>query len=604
MSSRIRILGEGVANMIAAGEVVEAPFSVVKELVENSLDAGATEIAVDIKGGGSDLIRVADNGHGMNRDDALIAFNRFATSKLTSAEELASVATLGFRGEALPSIASVSRVRLTTCERGANEGTEVNLVGGEIRDVRPAGRAAGTTVEVSSLFFNTPARRKFLRSDSVEVRRIMELLTEYAVLYPSVRLDIAVDGKLALGLAAADGAAERVAGVLGGSVSKEMLPVDYTDDGGRADGLIGRPTIARPRGAQQVVAVNGRPVRSRLINAAVRSGYGELLPQNRHPVVFLMLALDPRLVDVNVHPTKREVRFSDTRAVFGLVENAVRKSLMSHDTAPTLATYEARHAGRRSASSGERGATAWMPEGGTSPRGRRTGTDLSESPSAEQETMFPATVREASGAGDGVTEELRRETGADEQHAKFWQLHQSYVFVQTREGVLVVDQHAAHERVLYEKARVALSGATESGPGQQLLFPVAVDLSPGEWASFDEARHLLGRLGFTIKEMSGRTVLMEAVPGAFPRWPHDRILQDILADLPSGDRDVRGMVESIAKTVACKAAIKAGDRLTQDEMRSLIDQLFATELPYSCPHGRPTFMRMTSEELDKRFGRT
>jgi len=579
VGSRIRILSETVANMIAAGEVVEAPFSVVQELVENALDSGATEITVDIKGGGSDLVRVCDNGSGMNRDDALAAFDRFATSKLSTADDLGGISTLGFRGEALPSMASVSRMRLVTCEDGSVEGTEVVLVGGEVRDVRPAGRASGTTVEVSSLFYNTPARRKFLKSDSVEVRRIMELLTEYAVLYPSVRLDVAIDGKLTLGLMAVDSLAERVAGVLGSRLAAEMLPVSFADEGGSVEGLVGRPTIARPRGAQQVVAINGRPVKSRLIGAAVRSGYAELLPRNRHPVVFLMLTLDGALVDVNVHPTKREVRFGNTRRIFGLVEAAVRAALMSHDTAPTLSTYEVRAAGRSETGSPDAAAAA------------------------TPELQFPTVVRETEPAavpGDG----LRTETGDDEHHAKFWQLHQSYVFVQTREGVLVVDQHAAHERVLYEKARVALSGAAETGPSQQLLFPVAVDLSPGEWESFDDVRPLLDKLGFTIQSMSGRTVLLEAVPGAFPKWPHDRILHDILTELPSGKPDVRDLIENIAKTVACKAAIKAGDKLTQEEMRALIDQLFATELPYSCPHGRPTFMRMTSEELDKRFGRT
>jgi DNA mismatch repair protein MutL len=565
--------------MIAAGEVVEAPFSIVKELIENALDAGATEIAVDIKGGGSDLVRVSDNGSGMSRDDALAAFDRFATSKLTTADDLEGISTLGFRGEALPSIASVSRTRLVTCEDGDVEGTEVDLVGGEVRNVIPAGRTRGTTVEVSSLFYNTPARRKFLKSDSVEVRRIMDLLTEYAVLHPSIRLDVAIDGKLALGLMAVDTLAERVAGVLGSRTAAEMLPVSLMEEDGSVEGLVGRPTIARARGAQQVVAINGRPVRSRLVGAAVRSGYGELLPRNRHPVVFLMLTVDGSLVDVNVHPTKREVRFGNSRRIFGLVENAVRSALMSHDTAPTLSTYEVRTAGRSGVESQSVAAVT------------------------TSELQFPTVVRENEPVA--VSEdELRTETGDDEHHAKFWQLHQSYVFIQTREGVLIVDQHAAHERVLYEKARVALSGAAEAGPSQQLLFPVAVELSPGEWESFDGVRPLLDKLGFTIRPMSGRTVLLEAVPGAFPKWSHDRILHDILTELPSGRRDVRDLVESIATTVACKAAIKAGDRLTEEEMRSLIDQLFATELPYSCPHGRPTFMRMTSEELDKRFGRT
>ena len=565
--------------MIAAGEVVEAPFSLVKELVENALDAGATEIAVDIKGGGSDLVRVSDNGSGMNRDDALAAFDRFATSKLSTANDLEGISTLGFRGEALPSMASVSRMRLVTCEDGDVEGMEVSLVGGEVRNVRPAGRGRGTTVEVSSLFYNTPARRKFLKSDSVEVRRIMELLTEYAVLHPSIRLDVAIDGKLALGLMAVDTLAERVAGVLGSRVAAEMLPVSHTEESGSVEGLVGRPTIARVRGAQQVVAINGRPVKSRLIGAAVRSGYAELLPHNRHPVIFLMLTVNGSLVDVNVHPTKREVRFSDSRRIFGLVEAAVRSALMSHDTAPTLSTYEVRTAGRSEA--GTQSATAV----------------------ATSELQFPTMVRENEPPAVSE-EELRTETGGDEQHTKFWQLHQSYVFIQTREGVLIVDQHAAHERVLYEKARVALSGAAEAGPSQQLLFPVAVELSPGEWESFDDVRPLLDKLGFTIGSMSGRTVLLEAVPAAFPKWPNDRILHDILTELPSGRPDVRDLIESIATTVACKAAIKAGDRLTEEEMRALIDQLFATELPYSCPHGRPTFMRMTSEELNKRFGRT
>jgi DNA mismatch repair protein MutL len=581
VASRIRILNESVANMIAAGEVVEGPSSVVKELVENAIDAGATEIAIDVKGGGSDLVRVSDNGCGMGRDDALAAFNRFATSKLESAGDLETITTLGFRGEALPSIASVSRMRLVTCEEESVEGTEVNVVGGEVRDVRPVGRARGTTVDVSSLFFNTPARRKFLKSDRVEVRRILELMTEYAALYTTIRLDLAVDGKLVLGLMPTDSLAERVAGILGGSAVGETLPVSRASDSFSIRGLVGRPSIARPRGSQQVVAVNGRPIRSRLISAAVRSGYAELLPHNRHPVFFLLLTLDSSEVDVNVHPTKREVRFGDNRRVFALVEGAVREALMSHDTAPTLASYD--------------------PAASTGPKT----ADASAARAVAQELAFPSEIRETgttpAPAADGLAD---AETAPDEQHAKFWQLHQSYVFVQTREGVLVIDQHAAHERVLYEKARVALSGAAAAGPSQQLLFPVAVELSPAEWESLDEVRPLLDKLGFSLREMSGRTVLLEAVPGAFPRWPHDRILHDILTDLPSGRTDVRDLVESIATTVACKAAIKAGDRLTLEEMRALVDQLFATELPYSCPHGRPTFMRMTTDELDKRFGRT
>jgi DNA mismatch repair protein MutL len=579
LASRIRILSEAVANRIAAGEVVEGPYSVVKELVENALDAGADEISIDVKGGGSDLVRVADNGFGMNADDAVAAFDRFATSKLRSEDELSGIATLGFRGEALPSIASVSRLRLLTCERENVEGTEVNLVGGEIRDVRPAGRASGTTVEVSSLFFNTPARRKFLKSDRVEVRRIMDLVSEYAVLYPKVRFDVSVDGKLVLGLLPTDDLRERAAGVLGAGTAKEMFPIALEDGPYAVAGLVGKPSLARQRGALQVIAVNGRPVRSGLLAAAVRSGYGELLPRDRHPVALVFLTVDGTLVDVNVHPTKREVRFGESRKVFAAVERAVREALLAHDVAPTFTP---------------------APDS----RVRLSGVGAGPAPAGEQ-LPLPDEIREAGAPGPDRREGEPPAAGRDDaRDAKFWQLHSQYIFVQTREGVLLIDQHAAHERVLYEKARKGLTGAADAGPSQQLLFPVAVELSPAEHQGFQEVSPLLARLGFVVRELSGRTVILEAVPGAFPNWPHERILQDILAELPSQRSATRDLVDSIARTVACKTAIKAGDSLRQEEMRALVDQLFATELPYSCPHGRPTFMRMTLSELDKRFGRT
>jgi DNA mismatch repair protein MutL len=599
MASRIRILPEAVQNRIAAGEVVEAPHSVLKELVENALDAGASEIAIDIKGGGSDLVRVTDNGAGMDADDAVAAFDRFATSKLRSENDIQEIGTLGFRGEALPSIASVSRMRLVTREGDNVEGTEVSLVGGEIRDVRPAGRTSGTTVDVSSLFFNTPARRKFLKSDRVETRRIMDLITEYAILRPDVRFDVSVDGKLVLGLLQTSELKDRVAGVLGASIARDLIPVSHTTDGYSVTGLLGKPSVARQRGAVQVVAVNGRPVRSRLISAAIRAGYGELLPRDRHPVLFLLLEVEGSRVDVNVHPTKREVRFSKTQQAFGAVEAAVREALMSLDTAPSIEM--------------SRGG----PAAGAYRSAMPTGEQLSFPSRLREERGAPLDPEDATALDDGpggalapsavsgrVDDDLQSSAGASLEPTKFWQLHHQYVFVQTREGVLVIDQHAAHERVVYEKARSRLLGTAEAGPSQQLLFPIAVELTPSERETFEEIHPLLEKLGVTSRAMSGNTVLLEAIPGAFTKWPSEKILQDILADLPSGRRALHDLVESIATTFACKTSIKAGDRLREEEMRSLVDQLFATELPYSCPHGRPTFMRMTSAELDKRFGRT
>ncbi len=610
MPSRIRILSEALANRIAAGEVVEGPHSVVKELVENSIDAGADAISIDIKGAGSDLIRVADNGVGMNPDDALAAFDRFATSKILSEHDLEAIDTLGFRGEALPSISSVSRVRLVTCEPGSSEGTEVTLLGGTVKDVRPAGRSHGTTMEISSLFFNTPARRKFLKSDRVELKKILDSVTEYAILYPHIRFDLAVDGRSVLALLPAPGILERALEVLGSARAGEAFPVVHTDGPYTVGGLIGKPSIARTRGAFQLFAINGRPIKSRLLSAAVRTGYGELLPRNRHPIFALVISVDGRFVDANVHPTKREIRFSEERRVFALVENAVRNALMEHDVAPTLTvSADGTPHGSANRTSGTDHATSGV---GSYESGRRSGEiPTTRLPLRTGELSFPSAVRERTRTLEDGSDIRQRvgETGhltslETGEQAKFWQLHRTYIFVQTREGVLIVDQHAAHERVIYEQARRRLSGAVETGPSQQLLFPIAVELSPAESESFKNVDSLLTRLGFSVRPMSGRTVLMEAVPGAFPKLAHDRILHDLLAEIPSGKPADRDIIESIATTMACKTAIKAGDALAQEEMRALLDQLFATELPYSCPHGRPTFMRMTLDELHKRFGRT
>jgi DNA mismatch repair protein MutL len=583
VGSRIRVLSEAVSSRIAAGEVIEGPSSVVKELLENAIDAGADAVTIDVKGGGSDLVRVSDNGSGMSREDALAAFGRFATSKLADEGDLEGIATLGFRGEALPSIASVARTRMVTSEGGA-EGTEVTLVAGTVRDVLPAARPRGTTVEVSSLFFNTPARRKFLRSDRVEVRRILDLVAEYAVAYPGLRVDVAVDGRPVLELLPTEDLAERLSGIVGSALVKEMLPVSASDGPCAVRGFVGRPSIARPRAAEQLVAVNRRPVRSRLLTAAVRSGYGELLPRDRQPVVFLLIQVAGEALDVNAHPTKREVRFGDSRTVFSLVERAVREALLTEQAAPTMGD-------------------SWGDGPGSAAGTARAGATELPFGAAERPAAWSAPG--GGGPGGAPADALPPETAAEPQEPKFWQLHGQYVFVQTREGVLVIDQHAAHERVVYEETLRRLSGAAEAGPSQQLLFPVVVELSPSEHHAYGETRPLLEKLGFATRPLSGRTVLLEAVPGSLARRPNDGILRDLLAEMPTGGAaPLRDLIEAIARTMACKAAIKAGDPMRPEEMRALVDQLFATDLPHACPHGRPTFMRITLAEFDRRFGRT
>ncbi len=563
--SKIRILPEHIVNKIAAGEVVERPASVVKELVENSLDAGASSVDVLVRKGGRELIQVADDGEGMSREDALLALSRHATSKITSEKDLEAIATLGFRGEALPSIAAVSRLTLSTKRKGDLAGTQIAVEGGVLKDVREVGRDVGTTVEVRDLFFNTPARRKFLRSTETELRHITQVVTELALSHPEVAFSLSHGNRRLMVLPKREGLLARMEDIFGRERMAKVVPVSFRTKGIQIEGAVGLPELARRSSSSQFLLVNGRPIVHRNLSHAVYLGYGELLPKETSPFFVLSLRIDPKAVDVNVHPTKREVRFSDEKAVFDAVVQAVKSALQSEAVVPPLK----------------------YPE----PHPRAEGVREAVEKYLTRAQQIPLSL------------ELPQPEEEPKEHRSvpLWQAHNRYIFAQVKNGIIIVDQHAAHERVLYEEALRNLSG--EKPRSQQLLFPAVLTLSPVEMRFLEESGPLLESLGFSIRILGRDVVAVDAVPaGLGARWRDGALLSELIGELAEGGTGT-GLKEKLAAAYSCHAAIKAGEPLSPRQMQQLIDQLFATEQPFVCPHGRPTLIRVPLEDLDRQFGR-
>jgi DNA mismatch repair protein MutL len=599
---RIHVLTDTLANQIAAGEVVERPASVVKELVENALDAAATRVDVVIRNGGKTEIRVSDDGHGMGREDALLALDRHATSKIGTEEDLRSVRTFGFRGEALPSIASVSRLSLETAEAGG-VGTRVRISAGRIMGAEECARQRGTTVVVANLFFNVPARAKFLKSAAVETRAIADVMTALALAHLSAGFRLESNGRTLLELPPARDLATRAAALWGDDFASALIPLSHPGNGVEVAGLVERPdaAVSGPRRVHLFVA--GRPFRDRALQAAAERGYRTTVPQGTRPSFLLYLDVPAGGVDVNVHPSKAEVRFQDRNAVEDEVERAVREALASLESA---ATMDARP-GLRPATPfardrpGPRGAARGAGSAGDAPA-RATASGSSLDPG--QLALFVAAAP-ARGEAEGPLAIDSDDGGVSDawRHA-LWQVHDTYILAETRSGLLIIDQHAAHERILFE----ALMRDFDAGgrPSQRLLFPITLRLSPAEYAVAEDTRALLARAGFEAEPFGGRTVIVHAAPNPHPWFNAEQCLRDMLAELAEGSeltRAARNQYERLAMTFACKAAIKAGQPLSGDEMHRLFDELFATELPYHDVHGRPTIVRLSTEELARRFGR-
>ena len=576
---RITILDNTVVDQIAAGEVVERPASVVKELVENALDAGAQSIDVTCEDGGRVKIRVADDGCGMERTDAVLALARHATSKILHPADLVGVASFGFRGEALPAIASVSHLELDTAA-GDGAGTRISTSGGSAPNVTDAARRRGTSVTVERLFYNAPARQRFLRSARSEWRGIVDVLTLLALTRRDVRVTATHDGRAALGLPPAPSLRARVGALWGASFAERLVDVDDVSGEIHVSGLVERPADVGTASRRLFLSVNGRAIRDGGLVRAAEAAYRSTIPAGMRPTLLLELTVPNDALDVNVHPTKAEVRFRDRWPTERAVEHAVRRAL---GTGASAATFGGR-------------AASWP-------------TEFAAPSAVDREVLRPhdITADAAPLAPNAATATLDAATAAEPRAEPLpvpplMQLRRTYITFEHDDGIVLIDQHSAHERVLYERFVRTLERG--EAPSQRLLFPITLHLGPAEGDAFDEHRALFERLGFEIEGFGGHTLIVSAVPMPHPRFDAPRCLRDTLAAL-TGDRSpsAASRHEHLAATLACKAAIKAGDPLSPDEMRVLYTALARTTLPAHDVHGRSTIVQLSWDELERRFGR-
>ena len=622
---RIQILSDRVANMIAAGEVVERPRSVLKELMENALDAGARRVDVDVLMGGRRLVAVSDDGIGMGKDDALLCVERHATSKIRDAADLERIATLGFRGEALAAIASVSRFKLRTCRAGDLSGTELALAGGKVLEVRDAAAAPGTAVEVRDLFFNMPARRKFLRSERTELVHIRQFFMIQAIARPDVCMNLTVDGRPMYRLAGNATMQDRLVEMFGAAYLKNLRAVDYSDNGMRIVGYVSVPAANRSDRSEQYFFVNNRPIGSALLGSAAREGYRTLLPANRQPSLFLFLTVDPADVDVNVHPAKREVRFKHASAVRDLMVEAVHRALSSGGFGEKL----------------NLDSQAFAPAGATRPledpflrRPMEKMLAIDDLPPARS-FRYPRMEREqaarpeggtppdktapaagvppktAAGAGTATTEAGARQPEADKGVARdtpwAWcrilgQVGGLFVLLETEDGMVIMDPHAAHERVQFERfMSESRKGAVQT---QGLLVTESVTLTPSDALRVRNNIETLRGMGIGIAEFGGDSFVVDALPLCLAGTAADMLLKDIAAGLEeAGSRGSSAARQEIIAQAACKASVRARDRMNLAEIEQLVVDLAKTEMPYTCPHGRPTLIYTSFAELRRKFGR-
>jgi DNA mismatch repair protein MutL len=602
--SRIHLLPDTLVSQIAAGEVVERPASVVKELVENALDAGAALIEIQLEGGGKSRIAIGDDGLGMGRDDALLAFDRHATSKIASFDDLERVATLGFRGEALATVAAVARVEMTTAEL-PGEGHRVVIEGGRVRVAEPFARPRGTTIDVRSLFFNVPARRKFLKAPQTELRRCVEVVQGYALARPDVRFQVGHEGRELLDALPAPGtpagSRERIGQIFGAELARELAEIPPGPDGEEAiRGFVGTPATAR--GRRHFIYVNRRLVRDRAVLATFYRAVRDEWKGEDFPALFLFLDIPPEEVDVNVHPQKAEVRFRD-HGLLDRVYDALRRTLeraRGEEAAPL-----------RTPASEPYVPFAWQGLGDPRPpvAWERTRGDLPAEVTGEPSlALVELPARLATPSYAPLTRSIVPLSGRSGEARPFRLLGQykgTLILLEGPDGLYLIDQHVAHERILYERLRRAM--AAERPPVQHLLSPVLLDLSPAERIRLSELAPGLEEHGFALTSLSGKTLALTSTPAVLTAGDAEVLLRSLAAD--SGDSlagaaDLtRQILESLAASMACKAAVKMHHPLSAPEMEALVAELFTAEQPYACPHGRPIVLQMTDSDLERRFGR-
>lgn len=594
MASTINILPDHVINKIAAGEVVERPASVVKELIENSIDAGATEIFIDIEKAGTRIIRIQDNGSGMSREDAKTAFQRHATSKISEEADLEAIGTMGFRGEALSSIAAVSQIRMVTATAGSSAGVMIEIEGGKVKAISDTAAPQGTSFDVAHLFYNTPARLKFLKSGATEFSHILTAVSRHAMANSAIRFKLSHNKKLILDLPRSTSMKERAFQLYGNEISENVMPFSGGRDNVHIHGLIGRPAFSRADRTYQDFYVNRRPVKSASLTHALYSAYGDMLMRDRHPVGFIFIEIDPSFVDVNVHPAKAEVRFRNQSQIHDLLRDAIREGLRVHGM-PVLetATEAENH------SMAIEGAFAdymkGQPVDRTTPFFGRRKSDITAG----------ALHREPDESRETTYSELEAMTFLSSANDLFpvAQIHDSFIVAQSKEGMAIIDQHAAHERVLFEKLQ------NQVGAGlaqiQNLLVPDQVELGPAQSGLLSEYLPELSKMGFLVEDFGSGTFVIKAVPALLTGADYKRLLLDILDEVNVHGRS--GKVETIRDEVlsvmACHPAIKIHRRLEQAEMDALLDNLFKCRMPHTCPHGRPTVIRFSLGEIRKMFKR-
>lgn len=614
MSGRIKILPENLANKIAAGEVVQRPESVVKELLENAIDAEAKNIELIIKQAGKSLIQVCDDGTGMTEDDAILCIQKHATSKISTLSDLEAIRTLGFRGEALSSIAAVSQLEIRTQTAQQEVGTLVRIEKeGEILKEKVSANK-GTCISVKNLFYNTPARRKFLKTDSTELKHIIDTFNRIALAHPEISFRFFNNDSLVYDYKSGT-LDERISQVFGDNMLDALISVEEKTDYLNIYGYLGKPSIFRKSKGEQYLYLNKRFVINKNINHAVFTAFENIMEKGDYPFFVLFIEIDPSKVDVNIHPSKLEVKFDDEKDIYNFVLAVVKKSIGSHDLVPTMSFEQTE------------GTAEKLSFNAFTPVRKNDFSDrpvFSKSSERKQERITEEDIELVFGnlATNVIKKEqsnfipepektefiqeykLEKKKNPDEEEPSFIiQLHNKYILSQIKSGLMIIDQHVAHERILYEKALSRLE--TDIPFSQQLLFPITLQFDAASYEILKEMYSYLQKLGFQLKFSPRYYITIEGVPDDIKNGSEERILKEVIEEYKTNQLEKKlEEKDNIAKSYSCKTAIKAGDKLTESEMRLLIDQLFATSMPYVCPHGRPIVIKISLEEFDRRFGRT
>jgi len=584
----IKQLSENLRNKISAGEIVERPASVVKELVENSIDGGATEISIIVEKGGQQLIQVTDNGCGIPREELNLAFERYSTSKINNIDDLSMIDTLGFRGEALASIASVSHVNIVSANKSA-DGAEMTILNGELGDIQPAPTVKGTSITIRNLFYNTPARKKFLKSPRMEFRKVVEMVRRFALSYPDRAFKLVSDNRDILNLQP-DDLESRIVHVMDPAYRDQLLPLNFTKGDYIISGFLGNLNLIRSRPGEQYIFLNDRYIQNRLMNSSVYGAYKSIINRGEFPFFTLNIFVPLDQVDVNVHPMKTEVRFKDEWRIYHVLKSAVEEAL--NPILYTIPDFEKPNLG----SQFDFPTIFTPPEGQPNPD--QQGLELSAS--SDTAIKFQPAVDRAKSYASKLASRPDPDSGKVDLE-NIWQVHSKYIVSPISSGLVIIDQHVAHERVLFEEAMASFDANAMAA--QTLLFPEVMEFSPDDFSTLLDILPYLEKMGFRMKEFGKNIVMIEAIPSEMAWGNEKSIIREMLDNYLDTQKKYASFQEALAASFSCKAAVKAGDVLNTDEMRELVNRLFGTKHPYYCPHGRPIIVQLSMDELDRRFER-